>query len=82
MEKLKKELDFGVFYTCFTEYEAVEYSLDVLYSIYPEVPVYLISDGGSDYSNLSGKFKNAEFLLEYDSRGMVPKINSTNWLEP
>ena len=82
MEKAKKELDFGVFYTCFTEYEAVEHSLDVLYSIYPEVPVYLISDGGSDYSKLSGKFKNAEFLLEYDSRGMVPKINSTNWLEP
>ena len=77
-----KELDFGVFYTCFTEYEAVEYSLDLLYSIYPDVPVYLVSDGGSDYSDLSHKFPHAKFLLEYDSRGIVPKINDSNWLDP
>ena len=82
MKDTRKELDFGVFYTCFTEYESVEYSLDLLYNIYPDIPVYLISDGGSDYSNLSKKFKNGKFLLEHDSRGMVPKINETNWLQP
>lgn len=82
MEANRKELDFGVFYTCFTEYEAVEYSLDLLYSIYPDIPVYLVSDGGSDYSGLSHKFPHAKFLLEYDSRGIVPKINETNWLNP
>jgi hypothetical protein len=82
MQIQKKELDFGVFYTCFTEYEAVEYSLDLLYSIYKDIPVYLISDGGSDYSNLSNKFKCGKFLLEHDSRGMVPKINEKNWTNP
>lgn len=79
---MKKELDFGVFYTCFTEYESVDKSLELLYSIYPDAPVYLISDGGMDYSDLKNKFKYAEFLLEYDSRGQVPKINGSNWLDP
>jgi len=82
MQDTRKELDFGVFYTCFTEYESVEYSLDILYGIYPDIPVYLISDGGSDYSELGKKFKNGKFLLEHDSRGMVPKINEKNWTEP
>jgi hypothetical protein len=80
MENLKKELDFGVFYTCFTERESVEYSLDLLYSLYPDIPVYLISDGGCDYSDLSAKFPKGKFLLEHDSRGRVPLINQENWL--
>jgi len=79
---MEKELDFGVFYTCYTEQEAVEYSLELLKEIYPDVPIFLISDGGSDYSHLGDKFKNSKFLLEYDSRGMVPKINTQNWLDP
>jgi hypothetical protein len=78
---MKKELDFGVFYTCYTEYEAVKYSLDVLYGIYPDVPVMLISDGGSDYSDLEKCHPNLKTFLEHDSRGIVPKINQTNYLE-
>jgi hypothetical protein len=69
-------MDFGVFYTCYTEKKAVDYSLEVLYRIYPEVPVYLISDGGSDYSDLEEKYSSGGFNLkthlEEDSRGLIP----------
>jgi hypothetical protein len=47
---------YGVFYTCFTEVKAVEYSLYELFKVYPDMPVYLVSDGGSDYSHLVDMF--------------------------
>jgi len=69
-------MDFGVFYTCYTEKKAVDYSLEVLYGIYPDVPVYLISDGGSDYSDLEERYSSLGFNLkthlEVDSRGLIP----------
>ena len=78
---MTKEMDFGVFYTCFTEYESVDYSLEELYKIYPDIPVFLVSDGGSDYSELENKFSSLKTSLEHDSRGFVPKINVNNFLE-
>ena len=78
---IKKDLDFGVFYTCFTEEESVKFSLEKLYSLYPTVPVYLISDGGSDYKHLEEKYDKLTCLLEHDSRGFVPKINENNYKE-
>ena len=71
---MKKKIDFGVFYTCYTEVESVEHSLEKLFEIYPNIPVYLVSDGGADYSFLKNKFKTIETKLEKDSRGLVPKI--------
>jgi len=74
------DLNFGVFYTCYTEYDSVKYSLEELYKIYPDIPVLLISDGGSDYSDLESKFLGLKTILEHDSRGRVPKINGDNFL--
>ena len=56
--------DFGVFYTCYKEKEAVEYSLATLFSVYPECPVYLVSDGGHDYSYLESKYPTLKTELE------------------
>ena len=63
----------GVFYTCFTETESVRHSLELLYKVYPDIPVYLVSDGGSDYSFLTEQFpdKNLKVLLEEDTRGCI-----------
>jgi len=75
-------MEFGVFYTCYTEKKAVDYSLEVLYKIYPDVPVYLISDGGGDYSDLEKKYSDLGFNLktyhEEDSRGIVPTLAHRN----
>lgn len=72
---------FGVFYTCYTEKQAVEFSLDELFNIYPEVPVYLISDGGEDFSFLEKKYKSFKALLEEDSRTIIPQIRRENFKE-
>ena len=67
----------GVFYTCFTEKAAVQYSLEKLFEIYPEIPVYLVSDGGSDYSFLYDIFpgKKIKCCLEDDTRGIIGVID-------
>lgn len=67
-------MEFGVFYTCFTEINAVDYSIEILKSVYPNVPIYLVSDGGSDYSFLEKKYTNIKTNLEYDSRSFIPKL--------
>ena len=78
---MKKKLDFGVFYTCYKEKESVEYSLNVLYQIYPEIPVYLVSDGGSDYTDFEEKWPTLKCTMAFDSRGFVPKIPDDNFRE-
>jgi len=72
-------INFGVFFTCYTEVSAVEYAVDTLKSVYPDCPVYLVSDGGVDYSFLSRKYSNVEARREYDSRGFVPSINKETY---
>jgi hypothetical protein len=57
-------MSFGVFYTCFKEEDAVGYSVFVLKNYYPDCPIYLVSDGGSDYSFLENQFKTSkDFIL-------------------
>lgn len=69
-------MDFGVFYTCYTEKAAVDYSLGVLFEIYPDIPVYLVSDGGADYSDIGQKWNGRGFNIststEEDSRSIIP----------
>lgn len=45
----------GVFYTCYKEKTAVEESLREFRKHYPTAPVYLISDGGLDFSYLESE---------------------------
>lgn len=67
----------GVFYTCFTEKKSVEYSLEELYKHYPDIPVYLVSDGGSNFNFLKEKFPNKklETKVEEDTRGIIGVID-------
>lgn len=71
-------MDFGVFYTCYTEKRAVDYSLEILFNVYPDVPVYLVSDGGGDYYDVQQKWRSRGFdisaNLEEDSRGIIPSL--------
>jgi len=61
--------NFGVFYKCYKETEAVNHSIDKLFSIYPECPVYLVSDGGNDFSYLEKKYPTLKASLKDDCRG-------------
>lgn len=57
----------GFFYTVFTEKKAVEYSFGQLRKWYPESKVYLVSDGGLDFSYLKNTYENLETSLEEDT---------------
>jgi hypothetical protein len=71
--------ELGIFYTCFTEKAAVEYSLESLFKHYPSIPVYLVSDGGTDFKYLESTYPSLRALLEEDTRGCIPSINETNF---
>ena len=51
----------GFFFSCFNENKAVEYSLSELVKHYPDSPIYLVSDGGNDFSYLESEYKNLKF---------------------
>jgi hypothetical protein len=67
----------GVFFTCYTEVEAVEYAINRLYDVYPEISVYLVSDGGSDFSFLQNGSRKIETRIEKDSRGVLMSLKNT-----
>jgi hypothetical protein len=57
----------GFFYTVFTEKRAVEYSVQELRKFYSSSPIYLVSDGGLDFSYLKNEYNNIETKLEEDT---------------
>lgn len=59
----------GFFYTCFKEKKATEYSIQQLRNHYPKSPIYLVSDGGLDFSYLENEYENLKTSLEEDTMG-------------
>jgi len=80
MKKLTND-NLGIFYTCFTEIDSVNYAIDTLRLIYDKVPIFLVSDGGADYSFIMDKYENILCLREHDSRGFVPEIPPEKYKE-
>jgi len=72
--------NFGVFYTCYTENDAIEYNLKALYSIYPDCPVYLVSDGGNDFAYLEKQYSSLKTSLEGDTRGWCQGSGASDYL--
>lgn len=66
----------GFFFSCFDEKKAIEYSLSELVKYYPDSPIYLVSDGGEDFSYLKLKYCNLEFSLEEDTMSETFKITA------
>ena len=75
-------MSFGVFYTCYKEEKAVDNSIKVLKQVYPDVPIYLVSDGGSDYSFLENKYTNLKCKMGWDSRGISQRFTIEKWQDP
>ena len=57
-------MDLGVFYICYKEQAAIEFSLKKFRQFYPENPIYLVSDNGLDFSYLKENFGNIETIKE------------------
>jgi len=54
--------DVGVFYHCYKENDAVEFSVKSFKNLYPDSPMYIVSDNGNDFSYLEKKYKNIKFI--------------------
>jgi len=57
-------MDLGVFFICYKEQSAVEFSLSKFREIYSSNPIYLVSDNGNDFSYLKDTIKNIETTVE------------------
>ena len=66
----------GIFFSCFKENKAVEHSLKELVKHYPDSPIYLVSDGGNDFSYLEEQFPNLKTSLEEDTMSETFKITA------
>ncbi len=69
----------GIFYSCYKEKRAVDNSIRELRNHYPNVPIYLVSDGGLDYTYLCKKYKNIKVSLEEDTMGDTFKVTNINF---
>jgi len=61
----------GFFFSCFKEDDAVRFCINNIRSFYPDSPIYLASDGGSDFSDLERQYENLKFRLYEDKLGYV-----------
>lgn len=72
----------GFFFSCYTENMAVENSIAELRKYYPDNSIYLVSDGGSDFTYLKDQYDNLEVSLEEDTMSDTFKVTDKNWREP
>jgi len=71
----------GFFFSCYKENRAVENSLSELRKHYPDNPIYLVSDGGSDFNYLKDSYDNLFISLEEDTMSSTFNITDQNWRE-
>jgi hypothetical protein len=73
--------DIGFIYNCiFKQKNALVHSVEAVQKIYPDSKIYLVSDGGLDYSFL--ECENIKFSMQEDTVSPIKKINESNFLEP
>lgn len=71
----------GFFYSCYNEKNAIEHSIKELRIHYPESPIYLVSDGGYDFTYLVDIYDNMFVSLEEDTMSDTFKITDINFKE-
>ncbi len=71
----------GAFVTCHNEFDAINFSLSELRKIYPEIPIFLVSDGQYDFSYLYDTYTNISILAEEDTISSTFNITDTNFRE-
>ena len=63
--------DLGFFFSCYKENDAVKFCIQNIREYYPENPIYLSSDGGSDFTQLTSNDLNIKFEMYEDILGYV-----------
>lgn len=76
MQNLINMKTLGFMYSCFNEQRAVDYSVQQLRIHYPDSLIYLVSDGGLDFSYLKDIYDNLFVSLEEDTMSDIFKITA------
>jgi hypothetical protein len=74
-------MSLGVFYTCYNENKAVEYSLECLYKVYPDIKTFLFSDNGNNFFYLESLYSNLKTKVCIDTLSFNKNITDINFLE-
>lgn len=70
----------GFVYNCvFKQKKAFEYSIESIRKFYPNSKIYVVSDGGLDYSYMENE--NLKFSMEEDTVSDLRKVNGENFLD-
>ena len=73
--------DIGFIYNCvFKQRKAFEYSVKSIKKVYPDSKIYVVSDGGFDYSYMEDE--NLKFSMEEDTVSPLKGIGGDNFLKP
>jgi hypothetical protein len=72
--------DIGFAYNClFKQKRAFEYSVKAIKKVYPDSKIYVVSDGGLDYSYMEDD--NLKFFMEEDTVSDLKKVSGENFLK-
>ena len=72
--------DIGFVYNClFKQKKAFEYSIEAIKKVYPDAKIYVVSDGGLDYSYMEDN--NLKFSMEEDTVSDLKKVSGENFLD-
>ncbi len=73
----------GFVYNCvFKQKKAFEYSVESIRSVYPESKLYIVSDGGLDYTYMEDQYDGLKVSLEEDTVSDTKKVDGDNFVEP
>jgi hypothetical protein len=75
---LKLTDNLGFFFSFYKEKTAVIHCLENIRTYYKENPIYLSSDGGFDFSELTNEYSNLKFILNDDVLGYVNNPETKN----
>ena len=77
-----KDITVGFIYNCvYKQRKSFEYGLRSIRNLYPDSPIYIVSDGGYDYQYLEDEIGNLKFEMGVDTMGPYKKVDFYNFTQ-
>ena len=77
-----KKITVGFIYNCvYKQRKSFEYGLRSIRNLYPDSPIYIVSDGGYDYQYLEDEIGNLKFEMGVDTMGPYKKVDFNNFTQ-
>ena len=75
-----EKITVGFIYNCvYKQRKSFEYGLRSIRNLYPDSPIYIVSDGGYDYQYLEDEIGNLKFEMGVDTMGPYKKVDFNNF---